>query len=152
MEREQLIEKLKGFDEGLGFEENQQFLIVSVEAKNFLPLAEFLRNDNELNFNYMFCQTGIDLNTEFIVAYHLRSTEKGHELVLKAKITERENAEIETVSHLWKTAEFHEREIFEMFGINFKNHPDLRKLLLPDDWEGFPLRKDYHDPVHITEL
>ena len=64
----------------------------------------------------------------------------------------RDNAEIESVANIWRTAEFHEREAAELFGVNFLNHPDLRKLILPDDWEGYPLRKDYEDPVNMIKL
>ena len=59
---------------------------------------------------------------------------------------------IETVCDIWRTAEFHEREVFELFGVDFKNHPDLRKLILPDDWVGYPLRKDYDDPINMIKL
>ena len=65
----------------------------------------------------------------------------------------RNKPEIETVSHIWRTAEFHEREVYEMFGVNFLNHPDLRLLILPDGWEGKnPLRKDFEDPVNMIRL
>ncbi|MDH5398758.1 MAG: NADH-quinone oxidoreductase subunit C, partial [Cyclobacteriaceae bacterium] len=86
------------------------------------------------------------------VVYHLRSTISGLELVVKAKIDDREKPEIESVCDIWRTAEFHEREIFDLFGIVFKGHPDLRRLFLDDDWQGFPLRKDYVDEVNIVEL
>jgi NADH:ubiquinone oxidoreductase subunit C len=86
------------------------------------------------------------------VTYHLESTISKLTMVLKAKTKTRDQPEIPTVSHLWKTAEFHEREIYEMYGITFLNHPDLRKLLLPDDWNGYPMRKDYEDQDNIIEL
>jgi NADH:ubiquinone oxidoreductase subunit C len=70
-------------------------------------------------------------------------------VVIKAKINSRENPEIDTVCDLYRTAEFHEREIFDLYGIVFKNHPDLRRLLLTDDWVGYPMRKDYVDPVNM---
>jgi NADH:ubiquinone oxidoreductase subunit C len=65
---------------------------------------------------------------------------------------DRDKPEIETVSFIWKTAEFHEREVAELFGVNFLHHPDPRKLILPDEWTGFPLRKDYEDPVNMIKL
>ncbi len=74
------------------------------------------------------------------------------DLLTSAEIL-RNKPEIETVSHIWRTAEFHEREIYEMFGVNFLNHPDLRLLILPDGWEGKnPLRKDFEDPVNMIKL
>ena len=68
------------------------------------------------------------------------------------KIEDRQNPKIDSMYSLYKTADFHEREIFDLFGIKFNNHPDLRRIFLDDDWEGFPLRKDYVDEVNIVEL
>ena len=73
-------------------------------------------------------------------------------MVVKAKIETRETPSIDSVYDLYKTAEYHEREIFDLFGVQFINHPDLRRILLDDDWEGYPLRKDYKDEVNIVEL
>ena len=100
----------------------------------------------------MFCQTGIDFPLHMEVLYHLRSTTLNHEVVVKAKIETRETPSIDSVYDLYKTAEYHEREIFDLFGVQFINHPDLRRILLDDDWEGYPLRKDYKDEVNIVEI
>jgi NADH-quinone oxidoreductase subunit C len=86
------------------------------------------------------------------MVYHLRSTKLEHCIVIKAKIADRGNPQIETVSQIWRTAELNEREAYDLFGIKFLNHPDLRRLLLTDDWEGWPLRKDYVDEVNIIKL
>jgi NADH:ubiquinone oxidoreductase subunit C len=72
-------------------------------------------------------------------------------VVFKVKL-DRAQPEVDTVCDIWRTAEFHEREVFELFGVNFIGHPDLRKLILPDDWQGFPLRKDYEDPINMIKL
>lgn len=85
------------------------------------------------------------------VVYHLKSTRHHHQIAVKAKINTRENPEIESVCHIWRTAEMHEREAYDLFGITFLNHPDLRRLLLTDDWEGWPMRKDYDDPINMIE-
>jgi NADH:ubiquinone oxidoreductase subunit C len=86
------------------------------------------------------------------MVYHVESTTARTPLILKVQLS-RENPEIETVSHIWRTAEFHEREVYELFGVNFLNHPDLRLLILPDGWEGRnPLRKDYEDDVNMIKL
>ncbi|HEX3072861.1 MAG TPA: NADH-quinone oxidoreductase subunit C, partial [Ignavibacteriales bacterium] len=80
------------------------------------------------------------------VYYHLYSIKHNHKVTLKV-YTERENPEIETVSFVWRTADWHEREAYDMLGIKFLHHPDLRRILLPDDWEaGSPLRKDFKVP------
>ena len=86
------------------------------------------------------------------MVYFLRSTVLGHELVVKVDL-DRDNPEIESVASIWRTAEFNEREVYEMFGVKFLNHPDLRLLILPDGWEGRnPLRKDFEDPVNMVKL
>lgn len=133
-------------------EEGKQFLTVTIACEKILLLAEKLKNDSQFLFDYLFCLTGVDWIKEFTVVYHLRSTALGHSLVLKAKIADRVNPVVETVSRLWPTAEFHEREVYDLLGIKFNNHPDLRRILLEDDWKGFPLRKDYVDEENIVEL
>jgi NADH:ubiquinone oxidoreductase subunit C len=72
-------------------------------------------------------------------------------MVVKAKVN-RENPQIESLANLYKTAEMLEREVFDLFGIQFINHPDLRRLLLTEDWVGYPLRKDYEDPINMIRL
>ena len=78
--------------------------------------------------------------------------EHRHEVVIRTQITDKENPTVDSVYDLWKTADFHEREIFDLLGIKFNNHPDLRRIFLDDDWEGYPLRKDYVDEINIVEL
>ena len=86
------------------------------------------------------------------MVYHLRSTQHRHDFVVKVKL-DRENPVVDTVSDRWRTAEFHEREVYELFGVQFQGHPDLRLLILPDGWEGKnPLRKDFDDPVNMIKL
>ena len=86
------------------------------------------------------------------MVYHLESIAYRHQLVVKVQL-DRSNPEIETVSHIWRTAEFHEREVYELFGVTFLNHPDLRLLILPDGWEGKnPLRKDFEDSINMIKL
>lgn len=131
-------------------EEESQFLNVTVAPGQLLDIADKLRNSEQTKFDYMFCLTCVDYPEHMIMVYHLRSTEHKHEMVLKAKIEDRENAEVPTLCHIWRTAEYHEREVFDLFGVKFTDHPDLRRILLDDDWKGYPLRKDYVDPVNIV--
>lgn len=126
-----------------------QYLQASVPAEKTRALLTELKSNPQTSFDYLFCQTGVDWPQHMEVVYHLKSTTLNHMVVIKAKINSRENPEIETVCDLWRTAEFHEREIFDLYGIVFKNHPDLRRLLLTDDWVGYPMRKDYVDPVNM---
>ena len=134
------------------FEEGGDFLNINAEAEDWLPFAEQLRNDEALFFDYLFCLTCIDWITHLTMVYHLTSTKYRHNIVVKIKL-DRTNPEIETVSQIWRTADFHEREVYEMFGVNFLNHPDLRLLILPDGWEGKnPMRKDFEDPINMIKL
>lgn len=134
------------------FEEGGEWLTAQIDPGNWLSLARELHNNAELAFDYLFCLTCIDFKTHLTMVYHLTSTTYRHTLVIKSKLN-RDKPEIETVSHLWRTAEFHEREAYELFGVNFLHHPDLRLLILPDGWEGRnPMRKDYEDPINIIKL
>ena len=133
-------------------EEGGQWLTINVEPGDWRLLAERLRNDSSLFFDYLFCLTCIDWKTHLTMVYHLDSTKFRHVVVIKSKLPA-DNPVIETVSDIWKTADFHEREVYEMFGVNFRGHPDLRLLILPDGWEGKrPMLKDFEDPVNMIRL
>lgn len=128
------------------------FLTIAVDAKDLLSFAQQIRDNDTLNFNYLTCLTCVDWKTHLTMVYHLTSTKYRHTIVIKVKL-DAKHPEIETVSNIWRTAEFHEREVYEMFGVNFLNHPDLRLLILPDGWEGKnPLRKDFEDPINMIKL
>lgn len=155
MERVELQNKINSFGVEVTFAESEvptQFLTAEVSSENAHALISELKNNSETSFDYMFCQTGIDFSEHIEVLYHLRNTQNNSEIVIKARIEDRENPAIDSVFDLYKTADFHEREIFDLFGVKFNNHPDLRRILLDDDWEGYPLRKDYVDEVNIVEL
>jgi len=130
-------------------EEGSQFLNVIVTPAQLLALAEKLRNDEVMDFDYMFCLTCVDYQEHFMMVYHLRSMKHKHEMVLKARIDDKEKPTVDTLCHIWRTAEYHEREVYDLFGVKFNNHPDLRRILLDEDWKGYPLRKDYVDPVNM---
>ena len=132
------------------FEEGQ-FLNVIVEGGKAYQLLKTLRENPETEFDYLFCESGVDWKDFFYVVYHLVSRRHKHTIVVKAKISDRINPQIESVAGIWKTAEMHELEIFDLFGIKFTNHPNLRRLFLDDTW-GFPLRKDYTDETNIVSL
>jgi NADH:ubiquinone oxidoreductase subunit C len=133
-------------------DESSEWLIINIAAGDWLNAADLLRKNDSLQFDYIFCLTCVDWKTHLTIVYHLESTQHRHQLVVKVQL-DRNKPEIETVSHIWRTAEFHEREVYEMFGVNFINHPDLRLLILPDGWEGKnPMRKDFEDPVNMIKL
>ncbi len=127
-----------------------QYLEVTVSSNQYHPISKALKENTELAFDYLICQSGVDYPENFQVVLHLESTKHKHNLVLKVNTVSRSIATLDSVSDIWPTAEFHEREIFDLFGISFANHPDLRRLFLDDNW-GFPLRKDYKDDIHIVE-
>ncbi len=133
------------------FEEGAEWLTLSVEPTIFKSFAQQLRSISSLNFDFLFCLTCVDWKTHFTMVYHFTSTTYRHTIVVKSKL-DRNNPEIETVSDIWRTAEFHEREAYDLFGVKFINHPDLRRLFMTDDWVGWPLRKDYEDAVNMIKL
>jgi NADH-quinone oxidoreductase subunit C len=152
MTSEELKIKLTELLPSATYEEGGEFISINVEVAEFFSFMQQLRSDSYLFFNYLFCVTCIDWKTHLTMVYHLSSTKYRHNIVVKVKL-DRDKPEIETVSHIWRTAEFHEREVYEMFGVNFLNHPDLRLLILPDGWEGKnPMRKDFEDAVNMIKL
>ena len=128
--------------------EETQFLNAIIPAEKFYSLAKELR---KADYDSLICVTGVDWKDSMMVVYHLQSRKEKHVVVLKVKLIDRVNPNVDTVCDIWRTAEFHEREVFDLFGIKFNNHPDLRRLFLDDTW-GFPLRKDYVDDVTIVQL
>lgn len=152
MQNEELKIKISELLPTAVFEEGTQWLTINVEPADWLPLANQLRNDETLHFDFLFCLTCVDWKTHLTMVYHLDSTKFRHNIVIKSKLNVAK-PEIETVSGIWRTAEFHEREVYEMFGVNFINHPDLRLLILPDGWEGKnPLLKNFEDPINMIRL
>ncbi len=152
MDNQQLQEKIQSFIPEAEFEEERGYLNATIPSEKFYKLAKELRTSPDFQFDFLFCLTGVDWPEHMEVVYHLKSTQLNHSVVIKAKINTRKNPEIETVSDIWRTADFHEREVYDLFGIVFKNHPDLRRIFLDDDWEGYPMRKDYVDEVNIVDL
>ena len=133
------------------FDETGEWLTILVESNHLKPLAAVLRGQ-PLQLDFLFCLTCVDYKTHLTMVYHIScSSNRNINIVLKANL-DRNNPVIETVSDIWRTAEFHEREVFEMFGVDFLHHPDLRKLILEEEFKGFPLRKDFEDPINMIKL
>lgn len=152
MSHETLQELIASYSPQATFDAAGPWLNVTVSSADWLPLAEALRNHSQLDFDYLFCMTGVDWKTHLSVVYHLSSKSLGHSVVVKVKIDDRENPELESVCGIWRTAEMHELEIFDLFGIKFRRHPGLRRLFMTDDWKGWPMRKDYEDPINMIKL
>jgi NADH-quinone oxidoreductase subunit C len=151
MLNEDLKLKLAGIQPLVSFEEGGEWLNIMVPPEEFRTFVLQLRSDPDLIMDYLFCLTCVDWKTHFTMVYHFSSTRYRHNIVVKVKI-DRTNPEIETVSDIWRTAEMLEREVYDLFGVKFLHHPDLRRLIMPDDWEGWPLRKDFEDPVNMIRL
>jgi len=120
-------------------------LTIVVPRAHLRRAAEFLHGEPEMAFTYLCDVTGVDrfpAEPRFELNYHLVSMARRERLRLKVR-AESANPVVETVSNVWPTANWHEREVFDLFGVRFEGHPDLRRILLPEDWEGHPLRKDY---------
>lgn len=121
---------------------------VHVAVEHWRAVAEFLRHDAALQFDWLACLSAVDYvaDNQFCVVYDLTSFDLGHTFAVKVYAPRSEDAHFPSVRDLWPAAEWHEREAFDLMGIYFENHPDLRRILMADDWEGHPLRKDYVFP------
>jgi NADH-quinone oxidoreductase subunit C len=117
---------------------------LSVDAQAIVDVCRFLRDEETLNFEVLSDLTALDWPKEekIQVVYHLYSYSQRHQIVLKADLP-RDNPRITTVEGVWKVANWFEREVYDLFGVIFEGHSDLRRIMLPEDWVGYPLRKDY---------
>ncbi|HNW72339.1 MAG TPA: NADH-quinone oxidoreductase subunit C [Bacteroidales bacterium] len=152
MDKAALKERILGLVTDAEFQENKQFPMFVIPPDKMHALAVRLKEDPDLSFDYLFCLSGVDMLKYFEVVYHMESTTLQHQLVLKVRTADRENAAVDTVCDIWRTAELHEREVYDLLGVKFNNHPDLRRFFLEENWKGHPLRKDYVDEVNIVEL
>jgi NADH-quinone oxidoreductase subunit C len=119
---------------------------IRISPDRMKEIGIFLRDTPELQFDYLMCLSGVDNSDGTLsTVYHLFSMAHKHRLVLKA-IVAKDNPQTQSVESVWKAADWHERESYDLLGIIYAEHPDLRRILCPYDWEGHPLRKDYKLP------
>jgi NADH-quinone oxidoreductase subunit C len=125
---------------------------ITIPNERLLEVCQFLHVNPNLYFDFLACITGIDNGSAvgtMEVVYHLTSIPYEHNFVLKVEVPRNLEGEplpkVYSLTPIWKTADWHEREAFDLLGIDFVGHPDLRRILLPADWEGYPLRKDYQE-------
>ena len=124
---------------------SKQYPEFIIPADKIHEVAKTLKENPQTKMDYLFSLTAADRKDGLNVIYHLTSSEYHHIVVLRVILADKENPMVATVSDLWSAAEYLEREVFDLFGIKFENHPDLRRLFLDDEWVGYPLRKDYKD-------
>lgn len=116
---------------------------VIVDSKSLYQVAEYLKNSAEFDFNYLANLTSVDYMDCFEVIYNLVSLNRNHSLTLKTRCYEREKPIVPSVVSLWRTADFQEREVYDLMGITFSGHPNMKRLFLWEEFQGHPLRRDY---------
>ena len=156
MTSDEIIEKVK-LDQGGNINSSEVNLgdpVLFITPGSIIKILEYLKNDPDLDFDYLSNITGADYLNEdrdprFEIVYELHSIEKNHSIRIRVAVEE-ENPAVPTISNLWKGALYPERELFDMFGFNVTGHPNLSRLIMPEEWEGSPLRKDY--PLVIEDV
>lgn len=150
LNKQELTDIIRAFEPEVEFPEGTQLLEVIVPAAKLFALTEKLKSDKQTAFDYLINHTAVDFTTHFTVVYHLESTEFRHLIVLKSVLSDRENPQVDSLAALYPAADYFEREVFDMFGIRFNNHPNLKRFFCEDDY-GYPLRKDFSDEINIIE-
>lgn len=125
---------------------------VVVETSAVAEVCRHLKDAPDLACDTLMCLSGVDTKEKLQIVYHVYSMARRHRVVLKVETPREGEPPVPSVSGVWGTANFHEREAYDMFGFRFEGHPDLRRILCPDDWEGYPLRKDYVYPETYREI
>lgn len=139
--QENMLQELQnGFGDKLEITEDQFFTFLKITPADLLALMKKLRDN--YGFNYLTNVSSVDSGDEFEVIYHIYSIPQNYKIAVKASIP-RNKAEIDSVFSIWPAADWQEREVYDLMGIKFAGHPNLIRVLLPDDFEGHPLRKDF---------
>jgi NADH-quinone oxidoreductase subunit C len=148
MEPLQILERVKNRfgDRVLEIADKKPDPFAVVDPTAIVEIGCFMKDDPELAMECLSNQSGVDYKDRIEVVYHLFSYRLRHGAVLKVKLP-RDNPSVPTLENIWKSANWMEREIFDLLGVNFEAHSDLRRLLMPEDWVGYPLRKDFVEPL-----
>lgn len=149
MEVAELLQYITPISEDIEVKAGKQYTEIVVSFEKLHPLMTVLRQTPALQFDYLFNLTAIDFADRMELNYHLQATGSAQTIMVKAVLPNRTEPEIQSVSDLYLGAEFHELEAYDLFGIVFIGHPKLRRIFLTDEWQGFPMRKDYSDD-HIV--
>ena len=143
MQISDICKHLQKIDSSIILEEDASYL--TVDSSKWLEISSELVSDKNLLFDYLMCITSYDLGSGKLgLAYNLYSNKIRHAIEIKMEFDQA--IETPSVVSIWKTADWHEREAYDMMGIIFSGHPDMKRILLSEDWEGHPLRKDYEEP------
>ncbi|MCX7879109.1 MAG: NADH-quinone oxidoreductase subunit C [Ignavibacteria bacterium] len=148
MEITEIYNKLKD-----KFGDSVKDLIISPPSDAFIAIASDklfdicleLRDNPEFDFDYLMCISAVDFSENLEVVYHIYSMNKKHKVILKVSVP-KENPVVPSIERIWRSADWHEREAYDLLGVVFEGHHNLIRILLPYDWEGHPLRKDYKEP------
>jgi len=141
MDTDKITEELKNrFHDKIALQEDKFFLKFLVEKDELLSIMGVLKET--YGFNHLANVTSVDYGEEFELVYHLYSIPENHKICIKTR-TPRNSAQVNSLYGIWPTADWQEREVYDLMGITFKGHPNLVRVLLPDDFTGHPLRKDF---------
>jgi NADH-quinone oxidoreductase subunit C len=135
-------------------DENSSPKIITISPTDLKEVCAVLLKNSETFFDMLSCITAIDNGVQagtIDIIYNLYSIPFNHQVAIKI-VVPRDGSEVDSIVEIWKTANWHEREAFDMFGIKFKGHPDLRRILMPADWDGYPLRKDYKQQEYYRDI
>jgi NADH-quinone oxidoreductase subunit C len=116
---------------------------ILIESGSILEVCRYLKQTADLNFDYLVNLTGVDYLDYFEIVYHLASLKQNHSLVLKTRCYDREQPTVPSVTSVWKGADFQEREAYDLLGIRFERHPNMKRIFLWEGFRGYPLRRDY---------
>lgn len=151
---QQLVGVVKKITPDFQVDEKATPRAIVVLATQLKSVCQELHQNPSTYFDMLSCLTGMDNGVEvntMEVIYNLYSVPFNHHVMLKV-VLPRENPELDSVTEIWRAADWYEREAFDMFGIKFIGHPDLRRILMPADWEGFPLRKDFKHQEYYRDV
>jgi len=148
MESIQILERVKDkfADRVLEISEKKPDPFAVIDPKAVVDIGRFMKEDPDLAMDCLSNETGVDYKDRIEVVYHLFSYSKRHGAVLKVKLP-RDNSSVATLEGVWKSANWMEREIFDLIGVTFEGHSDMRRILMPEDWIGHPQRKDFVEPA-----
>lgn len=124
---------------------------LEIPSEEVFPMMKYLKENKEMDFNTLMSQTALHEGEELVLYWHLFSYTHQHELTVEARVSV-ESPKVASVTSLWKGANWLERETYDLLGVEFDGHPDLKRIMLPQDWVGHPLRKDYVNPGNYNGL